>query len=115
MERTDEGKKKVLIDRLKCVKAMEFLARQINDEEVFDGWLMMGVADGDIEYGDLNIDETNLDADTNAEAMWWAEDEENFCDLMTQFLICMKNAWKSGGLYCGDVTSRELSDYRKGE
>lgn len=43
------------IERIKCVKAMEFLARQINDEEVFEEWLMDGVADGDIDVGDLDV------------------------------------------------------------
>ena len=42
-------------DRLKMVKAMEFIARQINDEEVFESWLVMGVADDDIPYGDLEV------------------------------------------------------------
>ena len=41
-------------ERVKMVKAMEFICRQINDEDVFMGWLMNGVADGDIEYGDLS-------------------------------------------------------------
>ena len=27
---------------------METLARCINDEDIFDSWLMLGVADGDI-------------------------------------------------------------------
>lgn len=26
-------------ERIKLVKAMEFIARQVNDEEVFEGWL----------------------------------------------------------------------------
>ena len=41
------------LERAKMVSAMEFIARQVNDEEVFEGWLMCGVADGDIEYGQL--------------------------------------------------------------
>ena len=36
------------LERAKMVKAMEFIARQINDENVFEGWLMEGVADEDI-------------------------------------------------------------------
>ena len=37
------------IERVKMVKAMEFLARNINDEGVFEEWLIEGVADGDID------------------------------------------------------------------
>ena len=37
-------------ERTRMVKAMEYICRQINDEDVFNGWLMGGVADGDIEY-----------------------------------------------------------------
>ena len=44
-------------ERIKLVKAMEFVARQVNDEEVFEGWLINGVADGDIEYGSLEVTE----------------------------------------------------------
>lgn len=81
-------------ERIKMIKAMEYVARQINDEEVFDGWLSIGVADGDIEYGDLSIskdDESNLD--------YYIKDK-NFVELMDTFLLLMKKAQKSGGLYC---------------
>lgn len=73
-------------ERIKAVRAMEFLARQINDEDVFERWLMYGVADGD----------TNLEYYTN---------DETFSELMTTFLQCMSNAKKSGGLYCDGVLS----------
>jgi hypothetical protein len=36
-------------ERIKVVKAMETLARSINDERVFSTWLLIGVADGDID------------------------------------------------------------------
>ena len=55
------------IERAKMILAMEFIARQINDEDVFDGWLMCGVADGDIPYGSFDIkdvDEYYLDNKT---------------------------------------------------
>lgn len=65
-------------ERVKMVKAMEYIARQINDEDVFEGWLVSGVEDGDIDYGDL----------------------------MNTFLLCMKRAYKSGGLYCDCVASK---------
>ncbi|MBO7734033.1 MAG: hypothetical protein J6S67_15830 [Methanobrevibacter sp.] len=92
------------IEREKMVRAMEFIARQVNDEEVFEYWLMDGVADGDIEYGDLNCSD-NFDE-------FYIEDE-HFRNLMTDFLQLMVGAWKSGGLYCDRVVSLEKSDFRR--
>ena len=40
-------------ERIKMVKAMEYIARNLNNEHIFYRWLMTGVADGDIAYGDL--------------------------------------------------------------
>ena len=88
-------------ERIKMVKAMEFIARQINDELIFDHWLTGGVADGDIEYGDMwphTGDEELLD--------YYLADE-NFADLMQTFLRVMKRGYKSGGLYCDGVVSKE--------
>ena len=73
--------------RIKLVRAMELIARTINDEVVFEGWLMCGVADGD-------IDETT----TDEELEYYAEDE-TFAELMGTFLRVMTRAKKSGGLY----------------
>lgn len=88
-------------ERVKMVKAMEFICRQINDEDVFMGWLMNGVADGDIKYGDLSTD--NVDED---EATYYAEDDDDFAELMGCFLRRMTMANASGGLYCGNVVSK---------
>lgn len=85
------------VERIKMVKAMEFVARQINDEEVFEGWLLNGVADGDIEYGSLEVehdDEENLE--------YYIMDE-GFAELMACFLRRMASAKKSGGLCCDGV------------
>ena len=89
-------------ERTKMIKAMEFIARQVNDEEVFDNWLLYGVADGDIEYGDLA---GYTDDDAN-DVEFWLDDDE-FADLMGNFLFLMKQAYKSGGLYCDKVVSKE--------
>ena len=89
------------IERAKMVLAMEFIARQINDENVFDGWLMCGVADGDIVYGETNperVDEDYLTDDT-------------FNDLMSCFLRRMKGAYESGGLYCDGIVCKDKNDY----
>lgn len=88
------------IERIKCVKAMEFLARQINDEEVFEKWLVDGVADGDIDAGELDVksgDEDLLD--------YYIEDE-HFADLMDTFAHVIARARKSGGLYCDGIVSK---------
>ena len=89
-------------ERIKMVKAMEFIARQINDEDVFYSWLSVGVADGDIEYGDLQVTEDDAD---NLE--YYYSDDKEFADLMETFLRIMAKARKSGGLYCDNVVSKE--------
>ncbi len=88
---------KTRIERTRMVKAMEFICRQINDWDVFEGWLLNGVADGDIEYGDFAPIDDNVDI--------YIEDD-SFADLMACFLRRMKRAGESGGLYCGGVVSK---------
>lgn len=84
-------------DRIRMVKAMEFVARQINDENIFEGWLVSGIADGDILYSDLTTkDDGTVDYYT---------DDKRFADLMQTFLWCMKEAYKNGGLYCDGIMS----------
>lgn len=86
-------------ERLTMVKAMEFIARQVNDENVAYRWLVAGVADGDIEYGDTTV------RPGDAEEYECYIDDESFADLMTVFLRVMSAARKSGGLYCDGVRS----------
>lgn len=89
-------------ERIKTVKAMEYLARQLNDESIFcDLWLTYGVADGDIDFGDLSVSSDDLE---NLE--YYTEDEP-FSDLMRLFLIVMAKARKSGGLFSDGVVSKE--------
>ena len=85
-------------ERIKMVKAMEYIARQINDENVFERWLYCGVADGDIEYGDTGYDHL-----IDKELIDYVDDDECFADLMGVFLGCMARAHKSGGLWCDHV------------
>lgn len=82
--------------RIEVVKAMETLARSINDERVFSIWLSLGVADGDITE---NTSDEELD--------FYIEDNVQFADLMHTFLKCMSNAYKNGGLYVDNVVSKE--------
>lgn len=83
-------------ERIEVVKAMETLARSINDERVFDTWLLCGVADGDINE---NTSDEELE--------FYVEDDKEFADLMHTFLKCMNGAYKNGGLYVDKVVSKE--------
>lgn len=93
MKNTEEK----LWERKKMVSAMEYIARQVNDESLFEYWLSLGVADGDINYGDFN---------TEAVDDYYTEDE-NFSELMRTFINLISYAKKSGGLYCGGIVSKE--------
>ena len=86
-------------ERIKMVKAMEYIARQINSEDVFYNWLVSGVADGDIDYADISDD------DYYGIVSYYIDDER-FAELMQTFLLCMKEAYKDGGLYCDNVVSK---------
>lgn len=83
-----------VIERTKLVRAMELIARTVNDEGVFHEWLVCGVADGDIRE---NTPDDELE--------YYIEDEK-FADLMDTFLCVMSNAHKSGGLYADKIVSK---------
>ena len=87
---------KNLKERIKMVRAMETLARSINDEAVFMPWIVYGVADGDI------TDETE-----DGELLTYCEDDKVYGELMGLFLRRMCAAYKSGGLYSNGVTSKK--------
>ena len=80
--------------RAKVVRAMETIARCVNDEEVFYNWLLCGVADGDI------------DDDTTDEDLEYYCEDKTFADLMERFLDLMTAAKKSGGLYEDRIVSK---------
>lgn len=80
--------------RCEIIRAMELIARTVNDEEVFESWLIDGVADGDI------------DEDTTDEDLDYYTEDETFADLMDSFLYLMRGAYKSGGLYADGVVSK---------
>ena len=83
-----------LHSRANFLRAMETIARAVNDEEVFCRWLLCGVADGD-------IDEKTTDEDLE----YYCEDQV-FADIMERFLDLMKAAKKDGGLYYDGVMSK---------
>ena len=79
--------------RKQVVLSMETLARCINDEDIFDTWLMVGVADGDIKKFDTSeVDECYIE-------------DETFKRLLGCFVRMMKKAEKIGGLYVDKVVS----------
>jgi len=90
--------KKNMEERAKMVEAMEYICRQLNNENHFMTWLSVGVADGDIEYGDF--------AGGNPTAQYYAEDDDDFAELMQLFLTIMSRAKNNGGLYCNGVVSK---------
>lgn len=92
--------------RIKMVKAMEFIARQLNDEYIYESWAIFGVGDGDIDYADLACDE-----EAEFENFKYYIKDKEFSDLMELFIHLMARAKKSGGLYCdGVVSDREYPD-----
>lgn len=93
-------------ERVQMVKAMEFIARQLNDESIFMGWLSIGVADGDIPYGDLEYRGPGDEVDDGVE---YYCDDSTFAELMDTFLRLMKRATSNdSGLYCDGVVSKNL-------
>lgn len=92
------------IERIKMIKAMEYIVRKINNENIFDIWLRLGVADGDISHGDLSIN-ANEDVDLD-----YYINDENFCEIMQLFLDILNDANKNGGLYVDGVVSKYIDD-----
>lgn len=87
-------------ERQAVVLAMEILARNINDEEVLENWLINGIADGDIDYTETVNSISEILGESVDE--YYIEDE-TFSDLLACFLRCMKKAYHSGGLYCDGI------------
>lgn len=89
-----EEKQHSLKTRAEVVRAMDLLARCINNEDDFMPWLMCGVADGDI-----NEDTTDEDLESYCE-------DDTFAEIMGEFLKVMGYA-KKDGLYCDGIVSRD--------
>ena len=88
-------------ERIAMVKAMEYIARQVNDENGLMTWLMNGVADEDIPYADFQY----RDGGEDDMAQFYVDDDKDFGDLMAAFLRLMAYARRFGGLYCGGAVS----------
>ena len=81
-------------ERIAMIRAMELIARSVNDETVFNHWLSWGIADGDINENT-----------TDEELEYYTEDEE-FAELMGTFLELMSDAYRSSGLYSDGIISK---------
>lgn len=87
-------------ERIEMVRAMETIARSLNDERHIDFWLELGVPDGAIQPDT-----------TDEELIWMVEDDDTFADLMDTFVCLMSAACKprpddrAGTLYCDGILS----------
>ena len=83
-------------ERASVVRAMDILARSINDEDILMEWLELGVAD---HYGSYaNASDEELES--------YYDDDDMFAGLMDVFLDVMSQAKKSGGLYVDNIVSK---------
>ena len=74
-------------ERKKMILAMEYIARHVNDEELFwDLWGTYGIPDGEITYGCFDESEVSD---------YWTEDE-NYNDIVEVFMSLMELAVKDG-------------------
>ena len=85
--------RKNALERVEMVKAMDTIIRNLNDEEQIDYWLRYGVADHDEEL-------------TEEDAYLYADDDDNFKELMRTFQVIIANdARHNGGFYVDGVIS----------
>lgn len=89
-------------NRADMVRAMETIVRNLNNESLINGWLMNGVADGD-------IDETTTDIDIVK--MGYCDDD-TFSEIMACFARVMKRATENskigeGVFYCDNILSND--------
>lgn len=94
-EVTEEGlSQNSLHKRTAMVRAMDNIARSVNNEELVVGyWFSLGVADGDI---------TDKTSDEDLEGYC---DDDTFKELMYTFLKLMEMAREDGGIYCDGITA----------
>lgn len=90
--------------RADIVRAMDLMVYTINDENIIDSWLMVGVADGDIRKETTNeeIDEMGYTSD------------KNFSELMTVFLRLMNRAGNGGLFFDGIVSGHKEIKWTEG-
>ncbi len=80
------------------ILCMEILARNINNEDIFESWLLCGIPDGDIPYENA-VDSIAKIADEFIDDYDLLLTEPNwYCDLTQLFLKLMRKASADGGL-----------------
>lgn len=92
-QKEKEEKKLDLHARAELVKAMDLLVRSINDEDLSDHWLEIGVADGAVN-----------DKTTDEDLECYCEDS-TLAGLMNTFLNLMSAA-KKDGIVCDGIVSK---------
>lgn len=90
--------------RADIVRAMDNMVYTINDENIIESWLMVGVADEDIK-----ADTTNEEI----EQMGYTEDK-TFEELLTLFLKLMYRAGKDGLFFDGIVSGTKEIKWTEG-
>jgi hypothetical protein len=89
-------------ERIRLIKAMDFIAGYINDENIFYSWLSLGVADGDIEDPGIPVTQEEIE---NLEC--YVNDDDSFAETIGLFVRLMKRAHGSGNLYCDGVVGKK--------
>lgn len=84
-------------ERIQAVRAMDTIAKMLNDENDYMRWAMLGIPDGE-------IDETTKD-----EEIEWLCEDDIFPDLLFNFcrIFGMTKEKATGFLYCDKVTGKE--------
>lgn len=90
-------------ERKKLLVAMEYIMRNLNDEDDFSSWLCYGVPDCDIPYGNFN---------TNYVHDFYVSDEECFKTIVGTFIETIKYM-EYDGITCGGITSPSKKEYKK--
>lgn len=74
--------------RIKLARAMDLIVRSLNDEDIIETWLMLGVADEDYKLPD---EEWEI----------YVEDDDDFKDLITLF----RKLVNKSEIYCDGICS----------
>lgn len=91
--------------RADVVRAMDIMISCINDEDIIDAWLMVGVADSDIREDTTNEEIIEMGYTS----------DKTFSELMTLFLKLMSRAGNDGGLFCdGIVSGHKVTSWTEG-
>lgn len=87
-------------ERARLVEAMDVIVSAINNEDYQSGWLMCGVADGDINYEQSQEDRLN-----DIVSLGYTDDV-SMEGLIHTFLKAVSRAKEDGGLYIDGVVGQ---------